>query len=78
MQTNFAKSDPASALLLRLASIALVLLFLLSFVYRPLGPWLGILMGTWFIGTQKPWRGLLFVVILDLVPRLASNWGKLP
>ena len=78
MQTNLAKSDPASAFLLRLASIALVLLFLLSFVYRPLGPWLGILMGTWFIGTQKPWRGLLFVVILDLVPRLASNWGKLP
>jgi ubiquinone/menaquinone biosynthesis C-methylase UbiE len=47
-------------------------------MYPTLGAWIGVILSTWLIGTQKPWRGFLFVSALAFIPNLLSNWNKLP
>ena len=73
MQT---KTDAIANTLLRLASIALVAGLLLSFIFQPAGAWLSLLLATWFIGTQRPARGLALLVLIDFIPRLLSHWGQ--
>ncbi|HXR40083.1 MAG TPA: methyltransferase domain-containing protein [Terracidiphilus sp.] len=49
-------------------------LFVLGFFLPPVGVWTGPVLGAWFVGTQRPWRGFEWMVALTFVPSLASNW----
>jgi ubiquinone/menaquinone biosynthesis C-methylase UbiE len=71
-----AKTDSVTNTLLRLASIALVAGLLLSFVFQPASAWLSLILATWFIGTQRPARGLALLILIDFIPRLLSHWGQ--
>jgi ubiquinone/menaquinone biosynthesis C-methylase UbiE len=63
---------------LRVAAAGAIGLFILSFVFSPLAAWIGTIMSAWLIGTQKPWRGFLFVAAIAFIPNLISNWNTLP
>ncbi len=60
--------------LLQSAAAATLALFILGEVYAPLGTWTGPILCAWFIGTQKPVRGYLVLVVLDFIPELLSDW----
>jgi len=53
-------------------------LFILGNFISPLGAWTGPIMGAWFVGTQKPRRGLLWMVALAFVPGIIFGWRKIP
>ena len=57
---------------------AVASLFLLGFFYPPVGTWTGPIVGVWFVGTQKPWRGFLWMVAFGFIPSLISEWRKFP
>ena len=62
----------------RLLAILAIGILILGFVYPTLGAWNGIIMSAWLIGTQKPWRGFLFVMAIAFIPAVFSHLGKLP
>lgn len=53
-------------------------LFLLGFFFSPLGAWTGPILGVWFVGTQKPRRGFLWLIVFALVPSLIFGWRRFP
>jgi ubiquinone/menaquinone biosynthesis C-methylase UbiE len=57
---------------------AVVALFLSGFFVPLLGAWTGAILGVWFVGTQKPRRGFLWLFALTFLPGLASNWRQFP
>lgn len=59
---------------LQFATAAIIAVFVLGFVFSPLGAWTGPVSGAWFIGTQKPWRGFLLLAGIGLILNLLSNW----
>src|SRR5208337_2933910 len=63
---------------LQLAALATVGLFILGFVFSPLGAWTGAVLGAWFIGTQKAWRGFLWLVGITLILSVPWNWRSSP
>jgi ubiquinone/menaquinone biosynthesis C-methylase UbiE len=63
---------------LQLAALATVGLFILGFVFSPLGAWTGVVLSTWLIGTQKAWRGFLWLVGIALISKVPWNWRGLP
>jgi ubiquinone/menaquinone biosynthesis C-methylase UbiE len=64
--------------LLQFAAVAIIGIFVLGFVFSPLGAWTGAVLGAWFIGTQKPWRGFLLLAGINLILNLISNWRGSP
>jgi len=60
--------------LLQFAAVAVTGIFVLGFVYSTLGAWTGAVLGAWFIGTQKPWRGFLLLAGISFILNLLSNW----
>lgn len=59
---------------LQLTAVAIIGIFVLGFAFSPLGAWTGAVLGAWFIGTQKPWRGFLLLVGISLILNLLSIW----
>src|SRR5271165_6339583 len=59
---------------LQLAAAAIIAIFLLGFVFSPLGAWTGAVLGAWFIGTQKAWRGFLLLAGINFILDLVSDW----
>jgi len=59
---------------LQFATAAIIAIFVLGFVFSPLGAWTGPILGAWFIGTQKPWRGFILLAGIGLILNLLSNW----
>ncbi len=53
-------------------------LFVAGFFYPLVGVWTGAILGVWFVGTQRPWRGFLWMVALTYLPDLAANWRNFP
>ena len=53
-------------------------LFILGFFFSQVGAWTGPIMGAWFVGTQKPRRGFLWMVALGFIPGLIFGWRKFP
>jgi ubiquinone/menaquinone biosynthesis C-methylase UbiE len=47
--------------------------FLAGFFYQPIGAWTGAVLGVWFVGTQKPLRGFLWMFGIALVPSLIGH-----
>jgi len=59
--------------LLQVAAIAIIGIFVLGFVFSPLGAWTGAVVGAWFIGTQKAWRGFLWLSGINFILNLFAN-----
>lgn len=53
---------------------AIVSLFVLGLFLPPVGVWTGPVLGAWFVGTQRPWRGFVWLLALTWVPSLVTNW----
>jgi ubiquinone/menaquinone biosynthesis C-methylase UbiE len=64
--------------LLQFAAVAIIGIFVLGFVFSPLGAWTGAVLAAWFIGTQKAWRGFLLLAGINFVLSLLSNWRGSP
>jgi ubiquinone/menaquinone biosynthesis C-methylase UbiE len=59
---------------LQLAALATVGLFILGFVFSTLGAWTGAVLGAWFIGTQKAWRGFILLACIAFILNMPSYW----
>jgi ubiquinone/menaquinone biosynthesis C-methylase UbiE len=59
---------------LQIAAWAIASLFLLGFFFPLLGAWTGAIMGAWFVGTQRPWRGFLWMMAFNFIPSLLAHW----
>ncbi|MGB9407258.1 MAG: methyltransferase domain-containing protein [Terracidiphilus sp.] len=55
---------------------AVASLFLLGFFFSPVGAWTGPILGVWFVGTQKPRRGFLWMLAFSFIPSLIFAWRK--
>src|ERR1017187_9180254 len=53
---------------------AVTILFLLGFFLPSIGRWTGPILGVWFVGTQKPRRGFLWLMAFTFVPHLVADW----
>lgn len=73
MPTNV-KSSRSS----QIVAWAVASLFLLGFFFSPVGAWTGPILGVWFVGTQKPRRGFLWMLAFGFLPSLVFNWRKFP
>jgi ubiquinone/menaquinone biosynthesis C-methylase UbiE len=62
----------------QIAAWAVASLFPLGFFFPQLGMWTGPITGVWFVGTQKPGRGFLWMVAFAFVPSLLTDWHKFP
>jgi ubiquinone/menaquinone biosynthesis C-methylase UbiE len=63
---------------LQFAAVAIIGIFVLGFVFSPVGAWTGAVIGAWFIGTQKAWRGFLLLAGINFILSLLSNWRGSP
>ena len=57
---------------------AVTSLFVLGFFFNPVGVWTGPILGVWFVGTQKPRRGFLWMMAFSFIPSLIFGWRKFP
>ncbi len=55
---------------------AVASLFILGFFFPLVGTWTGAILGVWFVGTQRPRRGFLWLMAFTFLPSLAVNWRK--
>jgi ubiquinone/menaquinone biosynthesis C-methylase UbiE/uncharacterized protein YbaR (Trm112 family) len=62
----------------QLVAWAVVSLFVLGFFLDPVGAWTGPILGVWFVGTQKPRRGFLWMMAISFVPHLIADWRIFP
>lgn len=53
-------------------------LFVLGFFYSLVGEWTGPILGVWFVGTQKPRRGFLWMMAFAFLPSLLFDWHNFP
>jgi ubiquinone/menaquinone biosynthesis C-methylase UbiE len=53
-------------------------LFILGNFISPVGALTGPILGAWFVGTQKPRRGFLWMVAFSFIPSLIFGWRKIP
>jgi len=73
MPTNV-KSKPW----LRIEAYAFICLFIVGHFVSLVGAWTGPILSAWFVGTQKPRRGFLWMVAISFIPRLIFGWRKFP
>jgi ubiquinone/menaquinone biosynthesis C-methylase UbiE len=53
-------------------------LFTLGYIFPLIGALTGPISGAWFVGTQKPRRGFLWMVAFGFIPSLIFGWRKIP
>jgi ubiquinone/menaquinone biosynthesis C-methylase UbiE len=53
-------------------------IFVLGFFIPSVGAWTGPVLGAWFVLTQRPLRGFLWMVAFGIVPGLIFGWHKIP
>src|ERR1017187_10186352 len=61
----------------QIVACAVASLFVIGF-FSPVGAWTGPILGVWFVGTQKPRRGLFWMVAFSFIPSLLFGWRKFP
>jgi ubiquinone/menaquinone biosynthesis C-methylase UbiE len=61
----------------RAAAWVIAGLFVAGFFWSPVGLWTGMILGAWFVGTQRPLRGAVWILGITLVPMLIGNWRQL-
>src|SRR5208282_6359140 len=57
---------------------AVASLFVLGFFFHSVGMWTQPILGVWFVGTQKPRRGFLWMVAFSFIPGLIFGWRNFP
>jgi ubiquinone/menaquinone biosynthesis C-methylase UbiE len=57
---------------------AVASLFVLGFFLSFVGAWTGPILGAWFVATQKPRRGFLWMVAFGFIPSLIFGWRNFP
>jgi ubiquinone/menaquinone biosynthesis C-methylase UbiE len=62
----------------QIVALAVASVFILGFFFSQLGEWTGPIMGAWFVGTQKPRRGFLWMLAFGFIPSLIFGWRKFP
>jgi ubiquinone/menaquinone biosynthesis C-methylase UbiE len=62
----------------QIASWAIFALFILGFFFHPIGMWTGPILGVWFVGTQRPRRGFLWMIAFAFIPSLLFGWRDFP
>ncbi|HXN48280.1 MAG TPA: class I SAM-dependent methyltransferase [Bryobacteraceae bacterium] len=62
------------SLRLQIVAWTVASLFILGFFFKPVGEWTGPIGAVWFVGTQKPWRGFLWLMAISFVPHLVGDW----
>lgn len=62
----------------QIAAWAVTSFFVLGLVFTPVGVWTQPILGVWFVGTQKPRRGFLWMLAFSLIPSLLFGWRKMP
>jgi uncharacterized protein YbaR (Trm112 family) len=73
MPTNL-KSNRGS----QIVAWAVACLFILGFFFFQVGAWTGPILGVWFVGTQKPRRGFLWMLAFAFIPSLLFGWRNFP
>lgn len=56
----------------------LVSLFILGFFFHFIGAWTGIIIALWFVGTQRPLQGFLWLIALNYLPSLVTDRANFP
>lgn len=62
----------------QIAALAVASIFILGFFFSQVGAWTGRIQGAWFVGTQKPRRGFLWMLAFGFIPSLIFGWRKFP
>ena len=62
----------------QIVALAVASVFALGFFSSQVGKWTGPIPGAWFVGTQKPRRGFLWMLAIGYVPSLIFGWRKIP
>jgi ubiquinone/menaquinone biosynthesis C-methylase UbiE len=62
----------------QIVALAVASVFALGFFSSQVGKWTGPSPGAWFVGTQKPRRGFLWMLAIGYVPSLIFGWRKIP
>jgi len=57
---------------------AVASLFVLGYFLSAVGAWTGAILGVWFVSTQKPRRGFVWMVAFSFIPSLIFGWRKFP
>lgn len=65
-----------AARLSQIFAILFAALFVIGFFYSPVGIFTGTLLTLWFIGTQRPLRGFLWVVAIGFVLTFAFSYAR--
>lgn len=68
------KSSRSSQITAWIVAAVIVLGFFLARV----GVWTGPILGAWFVSTQKPRRGFLWMLVFAFVPSLLFGWRRIP
>jgi ubiquinone/menaquinone biosynthesis C-methylase UbiE len=63
---------------LQIVAWAAASLFILGFFLSQVGAWTGPILGVWFVGTQKPRRGFLWMLAFAFIPSLLFGWRNFP
>jgi ubiquinone/menaquinone biosynthesis C-methylase UbiE len=65
-------ADISSTSSLKIFAWAIFLLFILGFFVHSVGAWTGPILGVWFVGTQRPMRGFVWLMLFATVPSLVE------
>jgi len=57
---------------------AVASLFVAGFFLPAVGNWTGPILAAWFVGTQRPWRGFLWMLAFNFLPGLLMHGGSIP
>jgi len=57
---------------------AVAALFILGFIFPLVGAFTGVILATWFIGTQRPLQGFIYLVALNFLLSLVFGWSSFP
>lgn len=68
------RSDRSS----QIVAWAVVSLFIAGNFLSVVGAWTGPITSVWFVGTQKPRRGFLWLLAITFLPGLVVDWRKFP
>jgi len=63
---------------IQLVAWLVLALFVLGFFLPTIGFWTGPILGVWFAGTQRPFRGFLWLLAFTLLPALIFHWRLFP
>jgi ubiquinone/menaquinone biosynthesis C-methylase UbiE/uncharacterized protein YbaR (Trm112 family) len=63
---------------IQIAAWVAAAVFIAGFFLPVLGAWTGAVLAAWFIGTQRPLRGFLWLVAFTFVPGIIFNWRRFP